>query len=85
MRRKQELDRRRVQQRSRKEEQKWAHKKFVARTLAKKYLVGLKEQALQELKTQGMLNDALTQIINEDVYPWMVQELIYFLNSDFSI
>ena len=50
LRRKQELERRRVQQRARKEERKGAHKKFIARVMAKKYLHGLKENALEGLK-----------------------------------
>jgi len=46
-RRKQELDRRKIQQKARKEERKHAHQKYVARLEAKKHLVGLKEGALQ--------------------------------------
>jgi hypothetical protein len=55
LRRKQELERRRVQQRARKEERKAAHKKFVARVMSKKFLHGLKENALKGLRDQGML------------------------------
>jgi hypothetical protein len=46
LRRKQELERRKVQQRARKEERKAAHKKYIARVIAKKYMHGLKENAL---------------------------------------
>jgi len=55
MRRKQELDRRKVQQKARKDERKAAHKKHVARVMAKKYLVGLQGNAMRALRDQGMM------------------------------
>ncbi len=50
LRQKQELSRRKIQQKARKEERKAAHKKYVARVLAKKNLLGLKENSFRVLK-----------------------------------
>ena len=44
---KQEISRRAVQQKARKTERKMAHEKHVARVLAKKYMTGIRESALQ--------------------------------------
>lgn len=49
LRRKQELERRRIQQKARKEAQRAAHRKYVARVLAKKHLLGLKLGGLRAL------------------------------------
>ena len=72
LRRKQELDRRKVQQKARKEEKKAAHKKHVARVLAKKYLIGLKENALKALVDQGMLVQPIEIVMDENVMPWVL-------------
>jgi len=55
LRHKQELERRKRQQRARKEEKKAAHKKHVARVLAKKHFTGMRENTLRALWDQGML------------------------------
>lgn len=54
-RRKYELDRRKIQQKARKEERKAAHKKHVARVMAKQSLVGMKDSVLRQLVDQGVL------------------------------
>lgn len=49
-----------------------AHRKYVARVNAKKYLVGLKENALRSLVDQGMLVEPIEIVIHEDVMPWLL-------------
>ncbi len=82
LRRKQELERRKIQQRARKEEKRCAHRKYVARVMAKKYLVGLKDNALRGLVDQGMLVQPIEQVIHENVMPWLLDKMADFLNDE---
>jgi len=41
--------------------------------MAKKYLVGLRENALRALKDQGMLVQPIDIVMNENVMPWMME------------
>jgi hypothetical protein len=43
---KDEIDRRRIQQKARKVERRLAHQKHVSRVLAKRHLIGLRENAM---------------------------------------
>ena len=50
-----EIDRRQLQNRARKEDKRSAHKKINARAISKNYLAGLREQALGELSAICLL------------------------------
>lgn len=50
-----EVDRRQLQNRARKEEKRSAHQKINARVISKSYLSGLREEALGELSNMGVL------------------------------
>ncbi len=82
IRRKQELDRRKIQQKARKEERKAAHKKYVARVLAKQHLVGLRENTLKVLVDQGHLVKPLTKSLQDSVMPWLIEKMTSFLHGD---
>lgn len=82
IRRKQELDRRKIQQKARKEERKAAHKKYVARVLAKQALVGLKDNTLRALVDQGHLVKPLTKSLHQSVMPWIIEKMTGFLHGD---
>ena len=82
IRRKQELDRRKIQQKARKEERKAAHKKYVARVLAKQHLVGLRENTLKALVDQGHLVKPLTKSLQDSVMPWLIEKMTSFLHGD---
>ena len=82
LRRKQELERRKIQQKARREEKKAAHKKHVARVMAKSYLVGLKFNALRGLKDQGMLIEPLDQVMTENVMPWVLDFMADFIDDE---
>lgn len=82
IRRKQELDRRKIQQKARKEERKAAHKKYVARVLAKQHLVGLRENTLKALVDQGHLVRPLTKSLQDSVMPWLIEKMTSFLHGD---
>jgi len=41
--------------------------------MAKKYLVGLRENGLKALKDQGMLVQPIEQVMHENVLPWMLE------------
>lgn len=82
IRRKQELDRRKIQQKARKEERKAAHKKYVARVLAKQHLVGLRENTLRSLVDQGHLVRPLSKSLHDSVMPWLLDKMTGFLVGD---
>jgi len=82
LRRKQELERRKMQQGARKEERKAGHKKHVARIMAKKYLLGIRENALRALKDQGLLVEPIDKVMHEDVVPWMLDKMMDFLKDE---
>jgi hypothetical protein len=82
LRRKQELERRRIQQKARKEERRAAHRKYVARVMSKKYLVGLRDNALQGLVDQGMLVEPIDMVMHESIMPWVLDKMADFLNDE---
>lgn len=82
MRRKYELDRRKIQQKARKEERKGAHKKHVARVMAKQSLVGLKDSVLNQLVDQGVLVQPLQKAMHESVLPWLIDKMTSFLDDE---
>jgi len=51
----------------------------VARNITKKLLVGLKQNVFRQLKDQGMLSDPLSQVMNENVMPWLFEKTLDFL------
>ena len=69
-----EQERRANQQRERKKQRKWAHQKHVSRVVAKKYLVGLKEQALSTLGGMSMLHPKLECDLHGKVLPWLMDQ-----------
>lgn len=54
----------------------------MARLFAKKCLVGLKENALRQLKDEGMLTDPIMQVMEENVMPWIFERTLGFLEQD---
>jgi len=54
----------------------------VARVLAKKHLVGLRENAMRALKDQGMLAHPLDMVMEESVMPWVLDQMGDFLGDE---
>jgi Radial spoke protein 3 len=50
--------------------------------LAKKYLIGLRENALIALRDQGMLVKPIEHVLHENVFPWMLEKMAEFLIED---
>ena len=50
--------------------------------LAKKYLVGIKENALKSLVDQGMLVEPIEIVLHENVMPWVIDKMADFLNDE---
>jgi len=57
----------------------------VARVMAKKYLQGLQQNALQALTDQGMMVQPIEQVVHENVYPWVMERMADFLHEEDSI
>lgn len=79
---KEEVSRRNVQDKARKMEKKHAHQKLNARALTKNYLSGLREQALGQLSSQGILVAPQHRAIQEEVVPWFMTKIQDFLMED---
>ena len=54
----------------------------MARVLAKKHLIGLKENALKSLSDQGVLVKPIDIVLHENVMPWIVDQMMNFLTED---
>ena len=67
-----EKDRRAIQQKARKQQRKDAHKKHVSRVVSKKYLIGLKERAIQTLSDMSLMKPSLECEMHDDVLPWLM-------------
>lgn len=50
--------------------------------MAKKYLIGLKHNALNGLVDQGMLVKPIEIVIHENVMPWLLDKMADFLTED---
>jgi hypothetical protein len=79
---KEEMDRRAVQNKARKEEKRAAHQKVNARQFSKNYLTGMREQALNQLSAMGVLVAPNNRAIEEEVMPWLFGQIIHFLEED---
>lgn len=76
-----EQDRRRIQQRARKDQRRLAHQKHVSRVMSKKYLVGLRENAIQHLADMGLLHTKTECDLYQDVLPWLMAKRNEFMSS----
>jgi hypothetical protein len=74
--------RRQVQDKARKEEKKSAHQKITARTYAKNYLAGVREEAIKELANSGILVAPRVKHIEQEVMPWLIDKIVDFLHED---
>jgi hypothetical protein len=79
---KEEIDRRKVQNKARKEEKKAAHQKINARQFTKNYLTGLREQAMSQLSAIGVLVPTKSRAIHEEVLPWLMSKITDYLEEE---
>ena len=59
-----------------------AHQKINARSFAKNYLNGIREVALNQLTSQGVLVKPKNRAIHEEVMPWLLDKIVDFLHED---
>lgn len=65
-----------------KKSKKTAHKKLVAKSLACKYLDGLKENALKRLVNKGFYTNSFkTEVLDNHVVPWLHDKAFEFLQD----
>jgi len=82
LRHQQEIERRQVQDKARKAEKKSAHQKINARSFAKNYLEGIREEAMRELTGLGVLVKPQSRNMEEQVLPWLLDRVTDFLKED---
>ena len=61
---------------------KLAHQKYVSRVLAKNYLAGLRENAIQTLADMSMMEPKIECDLHEDVLPWLKEKIAKFTEDD---
>ena len=59
-----------------------AHQKHVCRVLAKNYLTGIRENAIQTLVDMKMMEPKIESDLHEDVLPWLKQKIGKFEQDD---
>lgn len=80
MRKKQEFERRKQIERDKKKNKINAHRKIVARTIAKKYNQGIKDNSYKFLADVGFFtNKFKEQVLEQDVLPWLEGKVIDFV------
>ena len=79
-----EKHRRANQQKARKAHKKLAHQKHVSRVIAKNYLVGLRERAIQTLSDMNLLHPKIESDLHKDVLPWLTARRDSFLGDQTS-
>jgi hypothetical protein len=85
LRRKKEIDMRKTQQRARKEQKRVGHQKYVCRVSAKEYLANLRKGAMGLLVSEGVLKDPLETMLQDQVVPWIYDQVLAFLQEDDSV
>ena len=56
--------------------------KLNARKISKIYLSGLREEAIGQLQTAGVMVKPLERAIHEEVVPWLHDEIVKYLEED---
>ena len=59
-----------------------AHQKHVCRVIAKNYLTGIRENAIQTLVDMKMMEPKIESDLHEDVLPWLRQKIGKFEQDD---
>lgn len=78
----QEVNRRLVQDKARKQEKKSAHEKINARHVSKNYLAGIREEAMRELSQMGVFVAPKRRNMMEQVVPWLMNKIVDFMRED---
>ena len=85
LRRKQEIDRRRNQQRAIKSHKIEQDKKYESRLIAKQFLNSQRDENIQRMQDEGVLVERLPGLLVEEVVPWLYDRVQEFLNDDIFI
>jgi di/tripeptidase len=80
----QETARRGVQDKARKAQKKSAHQKLNARIISKNYMEGIREEAMRELSSMGVLVPRRDRNMEEQVLPWLLDRVVDFLKEDYA-
>lgn len=82
LRKKQEFEKKKAHEREKKKNKVAAHKKVVARVIAKKYNVGIKDHAYRHLADVGYFTNSFkNQVLEQDVLPWLQAKVVSFVHQ----
>jgi radial spoke head protein 3 len=72
IRKREESKRRKIEAKTKKENMQFAHKKYISRIMAKKFLSGLSATAFEDLKALGTYSDIQEISFHDQLLPWIV-------------
>ena len=72
IRKKEEGNSRRIEAKTKKENMQFAHKKYISRIMAKKFLSKLSGIAFQDLQSLGTYNNIQETSMHDQLYPWII-------------
>ena len=80
MRKRQEFERRKQNEREKRNNKIAAHKKLVARAIAKRYNTGMKDYACKHLADVGYFtNKFKNEVLEQNVLPWLQSQVEEFV------
>ena len=81
VRKKQEFEKRKANEREKKKNKVAAHKKVVSRIIAKKYNQGMKDNAYKHLADVGFFTNSFkNQVLEQNVLPWLEAKVASFVH-----
>lgn len=81
VRKKQEFEKKKANEREKKKNKVAAHKKVVARIIAKKYNHGVRENAYKHLIDVGFFTNSFkNQVLEQNVLPWLESKVVSFVH-----
>jgi hypothetical protein len=82
IRKREEAKARKREAKTKKENMQFAHKKFISRIMAKKYLGKLAPTSFEDLKALGTYNDIQEISFHDQLIPWLISTTADCLNTD---
>merc|ERR1719331_881518 len=76
-----EMERRMQQMRAKRDQEEMVMRKVLSRSIARGYLGGLKEKAMQCLLDAGTFQDSVQLAVEKDFMPWLMENVTASLNA----
>lgn len=85
IRKREESKARKREAKTKKENMQFAHRKYISRIMAKKYLAKLAPTSFEDLKSLGTYNDIQEISFHDQLIPWLIDTTAANLSTDFAL